>query len=147
MTTNRRAGLPEYDYTARITVPASHTVANGGALVERREAGVTVTYVYRSLKPSWRMDFAVARFTTLRDGDLAVHHLPDDSAGARRILGAMSRTLKLYTRWFGPLRGSAAFAVIEIPDGWGSQADVTSILQSAAAFRDPRREYELYHEI
>jgi aminopeptidase N len=37
--------------------------------------------------------------------------------------------------------------VIEIPDGWGSQADVTSILQSAAAFRDSRRESELYHEI
>ena len=147
MATNRRAGLPEYDYTARITVPASHTVANGGALVERRETGVTVTYVYRSLKPSWRMDFAVARFTTLRAGDLSVFHLPEDSAGAHRILDAMSRTLKLYTRWFGPLRGSAAFAVIEIPDGWGSQADVTSILQSAAAFRDPRRESELYHEI
>ena len=144
---NLRAGLPEYDYTARITVPASHTVANGGALVERREAGATVTYRYRSLKPSWRMDFAVARFTTLRDGDLAVHHLPEDSVGARRILAAMSRTLGLYTRWFGPLRGSASFTVIEIPDGWGSQADATSILQSAAAFRDPRREIELYHEI
>jgi aminopeptidase N len=147
MAVNRRAGLPEYDYTARISVPASHTVANGGTLVERREAGATVSYVYRSLKPSWRMDFSVARFTTLRDGDLAVYHLPEDSAGARRILGAMSRTLKLYTGWFGPLRGSASFAVIEIPDGWGSQADVTSILQSAAAFRDSRRESELYHEI
>lgn len=144
---NSRAGLPEYGYTARITVPASHAVANGGALVERREDGATTSYVYRSLKPSWRMDFAVARFTTLRDGALAVHHLPEDSAGARRILGAMSRTLKLYTRWFGPLRGDPSFAVIEIPDGWGSQADVTSILQSAAAFRDPRRESELYHEI
>jgi hypothetical protein len=147
LASNRRAGLPEYSYTARITVPASHTVANGGALVERREAGATTSYVYRSLKPSWRMDFAVARFTTVRDGDLAVHHLPGDSAGARRILAAMSRTLKLYTRWFGPLRGSSSFAVIEIPDGWGSQADVTSILQSAVAFRDPRRESELYHEI
>lgn len=144
---NRRAGLPTYEYTARITVPASHTVANGGELVKRTEAGATVSYVYRSLKPSWRMDFAVARFTILREGELAVFHLPGDSAGARRIVGAMSRTLQLYTHWFGPLRGSARFSVIEIPDGWGSQADVTSILQTAAAFRDARRETELYHEI
>lgn len=144
---NRRAGLPAYDYTARITVPATHTVANGGELVERREAGGTTTYAYRSVKASWRMDFAVARFTILRDGDLSVFHLAGDSAGARRILHAMTRTLALYSRWFGPLRGRSPFAVIEIPDGWGSQADVTSILQSAAAFRDARRESELYHEI
>ncbi|MBI4885851.1 MAG: hypothetical protein HY824_02050 [Acidobacteria bacterium] len=144
---NSRRGLPVYDYTATITVPATHTVANGGALVERRADGTTVSYVYRSVKPSWRMDFAVARFKILRDGDLTVFHLPADSTGATRILGAMTRTLALYTRWFGPLRGKAPFAVIEIPDGWGSQADVTSILQAAAAFQDARRESELYHEI
>ncbi len=37
--------------------------------------------------------------------------------------------------------------MIEIPDGWGSQADVTSIIQTAAAFSDPRRHAELYHEV
>lgn len=144
---NKRRGLPVYDYTAAITVPATHAVANGGELVERRATGATVRYVYRSVKPSWRMDFAVARFKILREGDLTVFHLPADSTGATRILGAMTRTLALYTRWFGPLRGKAPFAVIEIPDGWGSQADVTSILQAAAAFQDARRESELYHEI
>jgi hypothetical protein len=144
---NRRAGLPEYTYRARITVPSSHSVANGGALVKRDADAATVSYNYRSIKPSWRMDFAVARFTTLARGDLTVFHLPEDSTGARRILEAMSRTLTTYTRWFGPLHGPSPFAVIEIPDGWGSQADATSILQSAAAFRDPRRTSELYHEI
>ena len=145
--TNRRAGLPTYNYTARITVPAAYTVANGGELVTRTDSGATVSYVYRSLKPSWRMDFAVARFTTLKAGNLTVFHLPADSAGARRIVSTMSRTLQLYTRWFGPLRGTAPFTVIEIPDGWGSQADITSILQAAAAFHDARRESELYHEL
>ncbi|MBV6523113.1 MAG: hypothetical protein MNPFHGCM_03280 [Gemmatimonadaceae bacterium] len=144
---NRRAGLPEYSYTARITVPSSHMVANGGALVQRQEPGATVSYRYRSLKPSWRMDFAVARFTRLTQGDLTVFHLREDSAGARRILDAMALTLTTYTRWFGALRAPSPFAVIEIPDGWGSQADATSILQSASAFRDARRTSELYHEI
>lgn len=143
----RRAGLPTYEYTARITVPATHTVANGGELVSRTSEGVTTTFVYRSVKPSWRMDFAIAPFRMLRRGTLTVFHLPEDSSGAQRILGAMTETMALYARWFGPLKGEPPFTVIEIPDGWGSQADVTSILQAAAAFRDPKREYELYHEL
>ena len=49
--------------------------------------------------------------------------------------------------WFGPLRECMPFVVIEIPDGWGSQADVTCILQTAAAFRDPARMVEVYHEV
>jgi hypothetical protein len=147
MRLRRTAGLPVYEYAARITVPSTHTVANGGQLVERIDHGATTTFVYRSVKPSWRMDFAIAPFRMLRRGNLTVFHLPADSVGALRIIDAMSRTLALYTRWFGPLRGESPFAVIEIPDGWGSQADVTSILQAAAAFREPKREAELYHEI
>jgi hypothetical protein len=143
----RRAGLPVFDYTARVTVPSSHTVANGGRLIERIGNGPTTTFVYGSVKPSWRMDFAIAPFGTVRRGRLAVFHLPSDSAGALRVMIAMERTLALFTRWFGPLEGDSPFSVIEIPDGWGSQADVTSILQAAAAFRDPKREGELYHEI
>ena len=143
----RGAGLPVYEYTARITVPSTHTVANGGQLVERMNHGATTTFVYRSVEPSWRMDFAIAPFRTIRRGKLTVFYLPADSAGALRIIEAMSRTLELYTRWFGALREESPFAVIEIPDGWGSQTDVTSILQAAAAFREPKREHELYHEI
>jgi hypothetical protein len=143
----RRAGLPTFEYTARVTVPSTYSVANGGELVARTLDGAMATFVYRSAMPSWRMDFAVAPFQTIAAGNLTVFHLPEDSLGARRIFSAMQRTLALYTRWFGPLAGARPFAVIEIPDGWGSQADVTSLLQAAAAFRDPKREYELYHEI
>lgn len=143
----RRAGLPYFEYSARISVPATHTVANGGVLVSRTQEGASATFVYRSVKPSWRMDFAIAPFHSLCSGSLTVFHLPEDSLGAQRILRAMASTMALYTRWFGPLSGESPFAVIEIPDGWGSQADVTSLLQAAAAFRDPKREHELYHEI
>jgi aminopeptidase N len=37
--------------------------------------------------------------------------------------------------------------VIEIPDGWGSQASDYYFLQTAAAFKDPKRTLEVYHEI
>ncbi len=144
---NRAAGLPEFEYVARIRVPESHVVANGGELVERAVRNGTATYVYRSIKPSWRMDFAVARFGLLERGPLRIFHLQEDAAGAARLLGAMERCLALFGGWFGPLAGQRAFTVIELPDGWGSQTDVTSILQAAAAFRDPKRIVELYHEV
>lgn len=144
---NRVAGLPEFDYLVRITVPESHVVANGGALVERTARGGRVTYVYRNVKPAWRMDFAIARFGTLEQPGLRIFHLPEDSEGAKRVLEAARASMALYKEWFGPLRNSPEFTVIEIPDGWGSQADVTSILQAAAAFRDPARLHEVYHEI
>ncbi len=144
---NRAAGLPEFDYLARITVPESHAVANGGALVERTVRDGLATYVYRNIKPAWRMDFAVARFGTLEAPGLRVFHLLEDRAGAERVLKAAVASMALYTKWFGPLHDAPSFTVIEIPDGWGSQADVTSILQAAAAFRDPARLHEVYHEV
>jgi aminopeptidase N len=128
-------------------VPESHVVANGGVLVERTVRQGQATYVYRNLKPAWRMDFAIARFGTLEDPGLRVFHLPEDRAGAKRVLEAARASMALYKEWFGPLRNAPEFTVIEIPDGWGSQADVTSILQAAAAFRDPASLHEVYHEI
>ena len=143
-----RAGpLPEFDYLARVTVPETHVVANGGLLVERTVRDGRATYVYRNLKPAWRMDFAIARFRALEAPNLRLFALPEDAAGAERVLRSADRCLALYRDWFGPLRDAPTFTIIEIPDGWGSQADVTSILQAAAAFRDPAKIHELYHEV
>jgi aminopeptidase N len=36
---------------------------------------------------------------------------------------------------------------VELEDGYGSQADVAAIMQTAAAFRDSTRDHELYHEV
>lgn len=140
-------GLPTFDYRARVTVPATHVVANGGELLHTKVDGEKVTYVYRNTEPAWRMDFAVARYGMLGDGAFRVYYLPGDSVGGARVLAAVRNSLDLFTRWFGPLREPPRMAVLEIPDGYGSQKDVTSILQTAAAFRDPDRLYEVYHEV
>ncbi|HUM03661.1 MAG TPA: hypothetical protein VL084_15335, partial [Thermoanaerobaculia bacterium] len=144
---NRAAGLPDFDYLARITVPNTHVVASGGSLVERTERDGRATYVYRSVKPSWRMDFAIARYGVLERDGFKVYHFPEDVRSAERILEAARAVRSSYTKRFGPLPEIPSFAIIEIPDGWGSQADVTSILQSAAAFKNPERVGELYHEV
>jgi Peptidase family M1 domain len=143
----RKHGLSQFDYVARITVPESLWVANGGRLRERHVDQGLATFVYENLKPAWRMDFAIAPYHVLDRGTLHVIYLPGDSLGAERIVNAVERSQALYTEWFGPLRGGSDFTVIEIPDGFGSQADVTSIIQTAAAFKNPDQRRQLYHEI
>jgi hypothetical protein len=83
----------------------------------------------------------------IEDGDHRVWHFPPDLDGARRVLRAVARAFETYESWFGPRSKGLPFSVIEIPDGWGSQADMTCVLQTAAAFRDPSRLVEVYHEV
>lgn len=144
---NRRAPVPSYDYLARITVPESLVVVNGGRLVERTAAAGRATFVYRSVKPSWRMDFAIGDYAVIQAGPLRVAHLRRDSVGARRVAASARRSLDLFTTWFGKLPGDPSLTIVELEDGYGSQADVAAIMQTAAAFRDSTRDRELYHEV
>lgn len=147
LSVNRAAGLPSFDYRARVTVPESLTVANGGELVGRDVADGRATYEYRSRASAWRMDFAIADYGGLASGAHRVFYLPGDSVGGARVLAALESSLDLFANWFGPLAEDRGLTVIEIPDGWGSQQDVNTIIQSAAAFKDPKRSGELYHEV
>ncbi len=144
---NRGAAEWNFSYLARITVPKEYTVANGGRLVACDTLGEKRVFQFASLKPSWRMDFAIAHYTRMTSGIIHVYYLPGDKEGAAGVAAAAQRSFDLYTSWFGPLRGTAGLTFIEIPDGWGSQADVSTIIQSAAAFQDPERHHEVYHEI
>lgn len=147
MAVNRRAPFASYQYLARITVPESLVVVNGGRLVEQTVAAGWVTYVYRSIKPSWRMDFAIGDYALIQDGPIRIAYLRRDSVGARRVAGNARRSLDLFTGWFGAIPGDPSLTILEIEDGYGSQADVVTILQAAAAFRDSTRDVELYHEV
>jgi hypothetical protein len=144
---NRAAGLPDYTFRAAVTVPESLQVANLHRLVERRAAEGVATYVYESLEPSWRMDFAIAKYEVLEGQGLTLFYFPEDAEGAARVQDAFAASLELYAEWFGPLRREGRFAVIEIPDGWGSQADATGAIQAAAAFQDATASREAYHEV
>jgi hypothetical protein len=144
---NRSAGFPSYDYRARIDVPDSLVVANGGALVSREVGHGRAVYTYRSIAPSWRMDFAVGPYLELHEGPVRIFYLRPDTIGAAYMATAARRGLTLFEQWFGSLRGEPSLTLIEIEDGFGSQTDAVTILQSAAAFRDSMRVGELYHEL
>jgi hypothetical protein len=146
-TVNRAAGLPKFDYEVTVAVPPPLYAANGGRLVGRERRGGLEVFRYRSLKPAWRIDVAVADYRVLEGpGGLRVVHFADDADGAADIRRAWQETVSLYTSWFGPAGDAGSFTIIEIPEGYGSQADVTAILQTRDAFRDRSQMTQLYHE-
>jgi len=146
-TAERRGGPRGSDRPTAGDVEFTPVVANGGRLVSRTDDGDHVVWRYESRRPSWRMDFAIADYGVLESGDDRVYGLPGDSTGALRILASLGAARRLFTERFGSLVEPTGYAVIEFPEDMGSQADVTSIVQTAAAFRDPERVVELYHEV
>lgn len=144
---NRQAPFPSFSYLASITVPDSLVVANGGELLQRETEHGSSTYTYRSYVPSWRMDFAIAGYHQLEEKGIRIFYFPEDSLGASGVLKAAKQSNDLFTDWFGNPGVESLLTFIEIPDGWGSQKDAVTIIQSAAAFKDPKRHREVYHEV
>ncbi|MBA7650278.1 hypothetical protein ES703_58081 [subsurface metagenome] len=118
-------------------------------MVQKISKNRLVTYSYQNIKPAWRIDIAIAKYGVLEDkpNRLKIFHFHDDAENAMVVLDAMKKTTELYTHWFGPLKDYQGFSIIEIPGGFGSQADVTCIIQTESAFKKRNRLYELYHEI
>lgn len=145
---NRSVSSRHFTYDVSIRVPAHYVVATGGRPSRTAHPDGSVTWRYESLKQSPFLNVCIAPFDTLSAGNVRVFYFAADSAGARRLLSKAGAALETYAQWFGPLREQPDLCITEIPDGWGSQADaVGGIIQTAAAFRDPRRLRELYHEI
>jgi aminopeptidase N len=144
-----RALRPDFTYTVRTTVPPGYQVACGNSRIERAETARDSTVTCTDIARNNRIDVAVAKFAVAEDAPahLRIFALPADAARANNMLSEMKRTIAFYTDYFGPMPGYSGYTVIEIPEGWGSQASHGYILQTAAAFRDPARISELYHEI
>jgi hypothetical protein len=145
---NRTVPDEDFTYDVALRVPRRMKVATGGTATITRNRDGTATWRYRSGRPSPFLNVAIAPFDTLAEGGVRVFYFPADSAGAARLLGRARAALQTLTDWFGPLHGPLHVTLTEIPDGWGSQASlVGGIIQTAAAFREPRRASELYHEL
>ena len=139
----------KFTFDLSATVPRGYLAACGGHLVNRRESADSTTFEYSSRLATWRIDLAVAKFAVLSDpgNRILIYYLTGDSAGARRVLAASSDVVRLYTTMFGRPQRYEGYTIIEIPDGWGSQAGDFYFLQTAAAFEDSSNIGEVYHEI
>jgi hypothetical protein len=148
-TDTRALGMQAFDYDVSVTVPDSLVVANGGRATGVVTKDGLTTYSYRNILPAWRIDLAVAKYGVIedREGGFKVFHFAQDREGAQRVLQALRESTALFSGWFGPAQGAAVYSVIEIPEGFGSQADVTSALQTRSAFQDPDQLVQLYHEV
>lgn len=145
---NRLAGVaPSFNYTIKVNVPDSLVVVNGGELINRKSKNGSTLYTYRNTKLAWRIDIAIGRYKVIETPGLKIHYLEQDSAGAATVFKYAKRTIDLYTGWWGPIQSNNVFSVIEIPSGYGSQADETCILQTADVFNDSTQMRQLYHEL
>ena len=138
--------LQSFDYSISATVPDSLKAVTLGKLVGAEQNEGTIKYKYESIVPSWRIDMAIAKYSTLSFDNLKVHYFEEDSAGAQRVYTALQQTKVLYDSWLGK-KDLKNFTAIEIPDGYGSQADLVGVIQTASAFKEPEYIYEFYHEL
>jgi len=140
------AGLPDFDVELRVTVPDSLVVAYGGELQGITRADGKATYHYRNSRPAWRIDIAIAPYEIMERDGLKLFHFAEDRVRAETVAGGFLRAMDQYTEWFGPLHGFGGYAIIEVPTGYGSQADVNNILLQASAFQNTDELTQLYHE-
>ena len=145
---NRAVSDVDFTYDASIRVPSQLLVATGGALTREAHVDGTTTWRYQSLGASPFLNIAIAPFDTMSNRGVHLFYFPADSVGARRLMASTQRALDTLSQWYGPLHAPLNLTITEIPDGWGSQANlVGGIIQTAAAFRDQRHLRELYHEL
>lgn len=131
-----------------VDMPENLVAANGAERFLDDTGGGRRKMGYRTSRPSDVMTFAVAPYGTTGFDDVRFFYFPEDREGAERLTAAARDAFELLAGWFGPRqKGGDGLAFIEIPSDYGSQAVAPTIIQTAAAFRDPERSYEMFHEI
>lgn len=145
---NRTAPRLDFAFRAEVTVPEPYVVAGAGRLASRTTADGRTTFVYESVLPVPFLNLPIARYGLLEGSGAKVYHFPDDSSGARRVLESTERGLALLSSWFGPLDSPPDVVIMEIPEMWGSQANLAAgIIQTADAFGSAATMTPVYHEL
>jgi hypothetical protein len=136
-----------YNYHLKITVPEEMVVATGGELINKTVIAGQTTYEFRNKKPSWRIDIAIAKFQVSGKDKNNIYHFEKDSSGVPGLIKAMENAMTLYSEWFGEIPEYKGYTIIEVPEGYGSQSDVTATLITADNFRKTGEYLTIYHEL
>ena len=144
----RAAPRAPFPFDVAVTVPRGLTVATGGESLGTTTHGELVTWRARSRAPAPFLLVTIAPYGVIESHGLRVYHFPGDSTGARAIAAATGRAARRLGQLLGPPAQPLSLSIMEIPEGWGSQASATGgIIQEATAFRDRAPMGEVYHEL
>ena len=144
---NRAAAPPLFGFEARVTVPRGQVVATGGTLRETLTRGERLTFVYEGARIPF-LNIAIAPFARVERGGVRVFALPEDAERAAPLAEAAERAFAWFAATYGALPDPPTITIVEIPQGFGSQASATGgVLLDAAAFRDRSQLTQLYHEV
>jgi len=138
-----------WTFRLAVTVPRPLVVAASGRLARRTEVDAKRwRYEFESTLPTWRIDAAAADYRVVErpERDLRVFVFPQDLGAANAALDVMARSIEALTRWFGPAPG-AGYTLIEVPEGYGSQAGAGYFVQTADALRSQEQMRDVAHEI
>jgi hypothetical protein len=144
---NRSVSRIDFTHRARVTVPKGLVVAMAGQ-PQKQEHDSLVTWTFRGADRVPFLNITIAPYA-VRESPLArIYHFPSDSTGASMVDSAVSGAVRQLSAWYGDLGQIPKLTVMEIPEGFGSQASLTAgIVQTADAFRDRRELRQLYHEL
>ena len=144
---NLLCGREEFRFRARVTVPDGQVVAAGGQMVGRHASNGRTTFEFAGASVPF-LNIAIAPYRLVEKQGIQVYALPDDEPKATAVVDAAQQTLARLESWYGPLGTAPRITIIEIPDGFGSQASLTAgIILEAVVFRDRSRLIDLYHEL
>jgi aminopeptidase N len=132
-----------------VTVPKPLVVAASGRQVRRTEVDANRwRYEFESVLPTWRVDIAVGNYKVVEQPQrkLKVYVFPADVGAAQDAMEVMAKSLAAFTEWFGPIPG-VGYTLIEVPEGYGSQAGTLDLLQTADALKDKKQLRNVAHEI
>ena len=135
-----------FDQEVEITVPEGHVVVTGGQPLGLETNDGKTTYSLASYEPDGIMMIPIAPYQVATNGPHRIFHFADSAEGAHILMGSLERVMALFTTWFGPPQLERGLTIAEIPSFFGSQAGPL-ILQTTAAFTDPARHQEFYHEL
>lgn len=140
-------GSQSFNYKIKVNVPDSLFVVNGGLLTNKTSINNHTTYTYKSLKSTYQIVTAIAKYRKLTTHNISTFYFEKDSTNAKKVHNVLLNTFELYSKWWGKLRGKNIFSLIETPEGYGSQATENYVIQTADAFNKSNQLRQLYHEI
>lgn len=139
----------DFTFDAAVSVPDSTlTVAAAvpGAIEALPSGGRR--WSFQSLDPVPFVFLSIAPYSQIDRGSASIFHFADDAVGAARLADAFENAVDAYTEWFGLHHEARPVTIMEIPEGWGSQASLTGgIIQTADAFQSGSGLGALYHEV